>query len=100
MSGAVVLAIHTPYEEMKARIAALTRSLHALRVLDALFDRPLFQAAEFSLRTGIVRQTLQPLPGKLKAEGILRQVHPAGGNRAETLRFPALLRLVEARGGD
>ena len=45
------------YERMKGRITELTRSKHALRVLDSLFDRPIFPSSDFLKRSGISRPT-------------------------------------------
>lgn len=41
------------YKGMERRITDLTRSQHAMAVLDALFDRPIFQSGAFVLRSGI-----------------------------------------------
>jgi Fic family protein len=96
-NSTVVVNIYEFYNQLKRRIDGLTRSPYALRLLDAIFDRPLFQTSEFSQRTGIPKQTASPLLGKLKAEGVLQQLRPASGNRPEILVFPELLRLVEAQ---
>ena len=97
-NGGVVASIRSLYNSLKNRIDGLTRSPYSLRLLDALFDRPLFQVSEFSQRTGIPKQTANPLLGKLKGEGILLQVRPGRGSRSEILAFPELLRLVEEQG--
>ena len=94
-NAAVVVEIRSLYNRLKIRIDARTRSPYALRLLDAIFDRPLFQVSEFSARTGIPKQTANPLLGKLKADGILHQVRPGSGRRAEVLVLPELLGIVE-----
>ncbi|HET6248330.1 MAG TPA: hypothetical protein VFE47_11575 [Tepidisphaeraceae bacterium] len=48
------------YGRMKQQIASLTRSHHSVKVLDAIFDRPIFQSGDFIQRLGIARQTALP----------------------------------------
>lgn len=55
-----VRAMMALYEDMKRRIAELTRSQHAIAVLDALFDRPIFQSGDFVQRSGIPKQSALP----------------------------------------
>lgn len=92
-----VQAILTLYEEMKSRVEETTRSPYTLRLLDAVFDRPIFQSSEFAQRAGIPKPTALPLLRKLKEVGVLRQLRPASGRRAEILAFPELLNIAEGR---
>ncbi len=96
-NAAKVQAILALYEEMKQRLDELTRSPYTLRLLDAMFDRPIFQTSEFAQRAGIPRPTVLPLLRKLKVAGILRQLRSASGRRAEILAFPELLNIAEGR---
>ncbi len=57
--------ILTLYECMKQRITELTRSQYAITVLDALFDRPIFQSGDFVQRSGIPKQTALPFSANL-----------------------------------
>ncbi|WP_077035145.1 Fic family protein [Pelomonas sp. KK5] len=85
------------YEEMKQHVAALTRSQHAIAVLDALFDRPVFQSADFVTRTGIPRPTALAMLRTLREAEILHPVREASGRRAAVLAFRELLELAEGR---
>ncbi|MGR2928869.1 Fic family protein [Acidithiobacillus ferriphilus] len=92
-----VQAMLALYEQMKGRIAELTRSQHAIAVLDALFDRPIFQSADFVLRSGIPKQSAAPFLRVLRETGILRVIREASGRRAAVLAFPELLNCAEGR---
>ena len=97
-NAAVVVNVRSLYNDLKQQIDTLTRSPYALRLLDALYDRPIFQTSEFATRTGLPRQTVSPFLGKLKNIGVLEQVRPASGSRPEILVYPELMRLVEEQG--
>ncbi len=85
------------YEEMKSRIASLTRSQYAIQVLDALFDRPIFQSGDFIQRTGIPKQSALPILRKLREDGILVALREQSGRRPAVMAFPALLNRAEGR---
>ncbi len=85
------------YEEMKKRISELTRSQHALKVLDSLFDRPIFQSSDFVERSGIPRQTALPFLRTLREAGILHPLQEASGSRPAILAFRDLLNCAEGR---
>lgn len=85
------------YEHMKGRITELTRSQHAIQVLDTLFDRPIFQSSEFVQRSGIPKQTALPFLRKLREAGILQPLREQSGRRPAILAFPGLLNAAEGR---
>lgn len=92
-----VLEIKDLYDVVRRRVGKVTKSPHALRVVDALFDRPLFSVADLGQSAEINRQTASQLVDRFKAEGWLSQIQPASGRRSEILAFPALLNIVERR---
>ena len=75
------------YERMKRRITDLTRSQHAILVLDTLFDRPVFQSSDFVQRSGIPKQTALPFLRKLREAGILHPLREQSGRRSAILAF-------------
>lgn len=85
------------YDAMKNRIQTLTRSQHTIKILDTLFDRPIFQSSDFVERTGIPKQTALPILRKLKDAGILRPLREKSGRRSAILAFPELLNRAEGR---
>jgi Fic family protein len=85
------------YGVMKQRVSELTRSQYSLRVLDALFDRPIFQANDFVERSGIPQQSASRFLGILRKAGILHVLRPAGGRLRAVLVFRDLLNRAEGR---
>lgn len=83
------------YGNMKQRIADLTKSQHAVKVLDALFDRPIFQANGFAQRSGIPTQSAARFLSVLRDAGILRTLRPARGNQPAVFAFHELLNCAE-----
>jgi Fic family protein len=85
------------YEEMKQRISDLTRSQYALKVLDTLFDRPIFQSSDFVARAGIPRNTALPFLARLRDAGILLVIREKSGRRSAIFAFSELLNCAEGR---
>lgn len=85
------------YETMKERIREITHSQYSIQLLDALFDRPIFQTTDAARRTGMTRQSLLSLLRQLKNAGILVPLRDASGRRPAILAFPELLNLAEGR---
>ena len=85
------------YERMKQQISDLTRSQYALKVLDALFDRPIFESSDFVERSGIPKNTALPFLRKLREAGILRLLREKSGRRSAVLAFSELLNCAEGR---
>ena len=92
-----VRAMMTLYDSMKRRIAELTRSQHAIAVLDALFDRPIFQSGDFVQRSGIPKQSALPFLKTLREAGILHVMRESSGRRSAVLAFRELLQCAEGR---
>jgi len=92
-----VRAMMTLYENMKQRIVELTRSQYAIAVLDALFDKPIFQSADFVQRSGIPKQSSLPFLRTLRDAGILQVLREASGRRSAVFAFRELLNCAEGR---
>jgi Fic family protein len=85
------------YEEMKRRIADLTHSQYAIAVLDALFDRPIFQSGDFIQRSGVPENSARIFLRTLKNQGVLQVLRESSGRRAAILVFKELLNCAEGR---
>lgn len=85
------------YEAMKERIVSITHSQYSIQILDALFDRPIFQTTELVKRTDIPKQTLLPLIRQIRESGHLQVIQDASGSRPATLAFSELLNIAEGR---
>lgn len=85
------------YEDSKKRIAGITRSQHAIRILDALFNHPVFSTSDFLKQTGIPKQTAMPLLQKIREAEILSTLREAKGANPAILAFSALLNIAEGK---
>lgn len=83
------------YEAMKRRIPAVTRSRHAVRVLDWLFERPIFSSSNFIDSSSIPERTARRLLKGLQDHGVVRVISEPSGQSAAILIFPPLLNIVE-----
>lgn len=92
-----VQAILTLYETMKTRVREITRSQHSARIVDALFDRPIFRIGDFATRAGIPKPTAHPLLRQLQDAGLLKQLREGSGRRPAILAFRGLLNTAEGR---
>ena len=83
------------YEDMKKRVADLTRSRYAIHALDWIFERPIFGAADFVVGTSGTPRTARRILDVLCRNDILRVVMPGSGRRTAVLAFPGLLDIVD-----
>ncbi len=92
-----VVTILDLYERMKRQISDILKSQYAIQVLDALFDRPIFQSPDFVERSGIPKNSALPFLRMLKEAGILHALREQSGRRPAILAFPELLNCAEGR---
>nr|QIQ10541.1 hypothetical protein BFBNJELC_00022 [uncultured bacterium] len=96
-----VTAIQSLYEEMKQAIQAATHSQYTVRVLDAIFSKPIFRSSDLTVQLhrdfGIHEKTTPGLLRQMKEAGILRELQASSGRRPATLCFPRLINLAEGR---
>ena len=86
------------YEKLKAQILALTHSQYAIPLLDAIFERPLFQSTSLNKRPDMPSiPMIMNMLAKLKQAGILKVRHEGRGRRAQVLVLPSLVNLCEGR---
>ncbi len=85
------------YERMKQRIMELTRSKHAIRILDTLFDRPIFQSSDFIQRSEIPKKSAFPFLHTLREANILQTLQEQSGRRPAVMAFRDLLNCAEGR---
>lgn len=85
------------YERMKQRITDLTHSQYVFKILDTLFDRPIFQSPDFVQRSGIPKFTALAFLRQLREAEILTAIREQSGRRSAVLAFPELLNCAEGR---
>lgn len=90
-------AILELYERVKTRVVELTRSQHAIRAVDFLFQRPILAAPHFVERSGIPAPTAKRILALLRDDGLLFTLREGSGRRSGIYAFRELLNLAEGR---
>ena len=75
------------YERMKVRVDELTHSRYAIRAVDYLFNRPIFQSTEFIRASEIPEPTARRILNLLINAEILEVVFAGRGRRANIYVF-------------
>ena len=96
-NSAILREIMELYEVTKLQVRDITRSPHSAALVDALFDRPIFTAADIAKRAGVPKPTVHKLIKDLLDEGVLATVREAAGRRPAILTFAELLNTVERK---
>ena len=84
------------HQKMKHRIDAATRSRHAIRTLDWIFQQPVFSSTNFVAGTGIPAPSAHRILVALQEHRILENISKASGSRPAILAFSELLQIIEA----
>ena len=88
-------AILALYENMKDRVTEATRSRFAIRILDWIFEHPIFNSSNFVTASRIPDRTARRLLAALRTHGVLQVLRPGNGRRGTILVFPELLDITE-----
>lgn len=82
------------YEELKYKIPGLTKSQYANNLLDFLFEKPVFNISNLTIRHNIPKATAPRLVKAILDAGIIEELRPAAGRTSATYWFPRLLAVV------
>jgi Fic family protein len=82
------------YAEMKNLVTSVSKSPYVIRVLDTLFNMPIFRSSDFVIKSGLNQQTIYRMITRLKGEGILTTIKESAGRAPEVLRFDKLYQLL------
>ncbi len=83
------------YEAKKRWVVEQTHSQYAIRVLDFIFDRPIFRSSDFVSRSRIPQGAAKRILRVLRDNGLLRVFREASGRRPAILAFPEILNIAE-----
>lgn len=86
------------YEDLKGRLPATTRSPYAVRALDWMFARPVFDSADFVNNSGIPSPTARRLLQVFRDQQIVSTIVASRGRRGAVLALLDLIARVEGRG--
>lgn len=92
-----VKAIMGLYEDMKQRIHEITHSQYTIHLLDAIFNRPIFESTYLTHSADIPMASAKSFIPKLKNADILKEIRAASGRKPAVLAFRALLRITEGK---
>lgn len=82
------------YNEMKIKIADLTRSHFVIKILDFIFTHPIFKSSNFVKVTDIPRATANRLLNSLVEGNILLPAREKTGRAGQIYRFDQLLQIL------
>jgi Fic family protein len=87
-------AILDLYDRMKQTVPEITRSQHAIQVIDTIFRHPVFQGSEFTERTGIPKVSSSRILKQLKDHNLILTLFEARGRRSAYFMFSELIRIT------
>ncbi len=88
--------IQSLYNEMKIIFREALSSQWHIRILDFVFERPIFRNNILRQKSGIPADTAGRLSRTLAEKGLLTTLTPASGQRPATYAFEPLLKLLRA----
>ncbi len=83
------------YEKKKDWIIEVTGSQHAIRALDFLFKRPIFNSTRFTSDAGIPESSAKRILKILRNEGLLKTIRESSGRKPALLLFVELMNIAE-----
>lgn len=83
------------YAARKDWVATITRSQHAVRSLDFMFQRPVFEASDLAAESEVPKPTARRILRVLRDQKMLEDLAPAQGRRPAVLWFRELIEIVE-----
>ena len=92
-----VKKIMSLYDDMKDKIHSTTHSQYTIHLLDAIFDRPIFETTDFISRSKINKKTAMALLKQLREQKIIAVLREGSGRKPSILCFPELLNIAEGR---
>ena len=85
------------YDDMKRRVADLTRSRYTVHSLDWIFQHPIFRSVDFADSAGFTQRTARRILDVLSEGDVLRVIQPGRGRKAAVLAFSELLNVAEGK---
>ncbi len=93
-NAAHIQAVHTLYEEMKARAVKSTRSPYAVPILDYIFRQPIFSVPQVAQALEVDPKALGRVVKALAQAGLVEERQPKRGRQAAIYACEALLHIV------
>lgn len=90
-------AILSLYRRKRDWIVSVTKSQHAVRALDWLFARPIFEASDLAKTSGIPQGAAGRILRQLRESGMLKELRSRSGRKAAILAFAELVSIADGR---
>lgn len=106
LNGVKVQAMHNSnkvrdimnlYEKMKTVIQDITHSQYSFKIIDAMFDKPIFSTTDFIKRTEISKQSASKFLTALKDRELIAVMEEASGRRPAVYIFRELINIAEGK---
>jgi Fic family protein len=82
------------YNEMRSMMGEITKSPHAMNVLDALFIAPILRPSTFMKTSGLEQMSAYRIIEKLKSARVLKTLQKHSGRSPEVLVFDKLFKII------
>ena len=92
--GRSILELH---QNLKRRVAEMTRSQYAIHALHWIFKRPVFRSPDCIRAAGIPEATARRVLSVLSREGVVRRLAAGRGRAGAVFVFPDHLNRAEGR---
>ena len=76
---------------------SVTKSQHAVRALDWLFARPIFEASDLAKTSGIPQGAAGRILRQLRESGMLKELRSRSGRKPGILAFAELVSIADGR---
>jgi len=90
-------AILSLYDEVKTKMADLTHSQHSIRVVDFIFENPIFTATQFTNHASIPKPTAARILNILRKKDLLLQLRAGKGRKPGVFAFLELINIAEEK---
>jgi len=87
-------AILELYNQKKERIQSVTHSQYLVKILDALFTRPIFSTADFIRESSISKRSALRFLNLMEKEAIISILRPGKGRKSTIFMFNKLIKII------
>jgi len=91
---AKVEAVLNLYKTMKEKIPEIIQSQYSIQVLDAIFEKPVFQRSDFISRTKIPKSSAERIIKQMLDSGLLTIRRQSMGRKPAVVQFDKLLKTI------
>ena len=83
------------YERMKEKIRETTHSQYSINILDAFFQRPIFNTSQLHKESNIPMSSIKNLMSQLREHNIIQEVKKGKGRQSSVFVFGDLIKMIK-----